>query len=90
MRCFSRNGLERTSIADITAESGLSPGSIYAHYRGKAELVQAAARRALADRAAVIGEWIASDAPPGPDEPPTRPTWRPTWPPPGSSSLRVH
>jgi AcrR family transcriptional regulator len=68
VRCFSRNGLERTSIADITAESGLSAGSIYAHYRGKAELVQAAARRTLADRAAVIGGWAASDTPPGPDE----------------------
>jgi AcrR family transcriptional regulator len=68
VRCFSRNGLERTSIADITAESGLSAGSIYAHYRSKAELVQAAARGALAGRAAVIGEWAASDTPPGPDE----------------------
>jgi AcrR family transcriptional regulator len=68
VRCFSRNGLERTSIADITAESGLSAGSIYAHYRSKAELVRAAARRALAGRAAVIGEWAASDTPPDPDE----------------------
>ncbi|MFI6074200.1 TetR/AcrR family transcriptional regulator [Actinoplanes sp. NPDC051343] len=68
MRCFSRSGLERTSIADITAESGLSPGSIYTHYRSKAELVQAAARRALSERAAVIDEWVASDAPPDPDE----------------------
>jgi AcrR family transcriptional regulator len=68
MRCFSRNGLERTSIADITAESGLSAGSIYVHYRNKAELVRAAAREALADRAAVIGEWAASDHPPDPDE----------------------
>jgi len=68
VRCFGRNGLERTSIADITAESGLSAGSIYAHYRNKAELVQASARAALAERAAVIGEWAASDVPPDPDE----------------------
>ena len=68
VRCFGRNGLERTSIADITAESGLSAGSIYAHYRNKAELVQASARAALAERAAVIGGWAASDAPPDPDE----------------------
>jgi len=68
VRCFGRNGLERTSIADITAESGLSAGSIYTHYRNKAELVQASARAALADRAAVIGAWAASDAPPDPDE----------------------
>ena len=68
VRCFSRNGLERTSIADITAESGLSAGSIYAHYRNKADLVQASARAALAERAEVLGEWAASAAPPHPDE----------------------
>jgi AcrR family transcriptional regulator len=68
VRCFSRHGLERTSIADITAESGLSAGSIYAHYRNKADLVQAAAREVLARRAEVLGEYAAADAPPDPDE----------------------
>ncbi|PKT74860.1 hypothetical protein CW362_00160 [Streptomyces populi] len=68
VRCFSRNGLERTSIADITVESGLSTGSIYAHYRNKADLVRAAAREVLAKRADVLGEYAAADAPPGPDE----------------------
>ncbi|ATL87996.1 transcriptional regulator, TetR family [Streptomyces sp. MnatMP-M27] len=68
VRCFGRNGLERTSIADITAESGLSAGSIYAHYRNKADLVQAAAREVLAKRAEVLGAYAASDTPPGPDE----------------------
>ncbi|WP_194244322.1 TetR/AcrR family transcriptional regulator [Nonomuraea phyllanthi] len=68
VRCFGRNGLERTSIADITAESGLSAGSIYAHYLNKADLVRAAAREVLAERDDVIGEYAADDAPPGPDE----------------------
>ncbi|WP_425247563.1 TetR/AcrR family transcriptional regulator [Streptomyces sp. NEAU-NA10] len=68
VRCFGRNGLERTSIADITAESGLSAGSIYAHYRNKADLVRAAAREVLARRADVLGEYAAGDAPPSPDE----------------------
>ena len=67
VRCFGRNGLEHTSIAQITAECGLSAGSIYAHYRNKAELVQAAARAALAERAALIGGWAASESPPDPD-----------------------
>lgn len=67
VRCFGRNGLERTSIADITAESGLSAGSIYTHYRNKAELIQASARAALAKHAEVFGEYAASDAPPGPE-----------------------
>lgn len=68
VRCFGRNGLERTSIADITAESGLSAGSIYSHYRNKAELVQASAREVLAQRAKVLGEYAADDTPPDPDE----------------------
>ncbi|MGP4007971.1 TetR/AcrR family transcriptional regulator [Streptomyces sp. 4N124] len=68
VRCFGRNGLERTSIADIIAESGLSAGSIYAHYRNKADLVQASAREVLAERAKVLGEYAAGDAPPGPNE----------------------
>lgn len=68
VRCFGRNGLERTSITDITAESGLSTGSIYAHYRNKAELVRAAARATLEKRAAVIERYAAEDPPPSPDE----------------------
>lgn len=68
VRCFGRSGLERTSIADITAESGLSTGSIYAHYRSKAELVQAAARATLARRAKVLGEYAKAENPPDPDE----------------------
>ncbi|NJP90924.1 TetR family transcriptional regulator [Nonomuraea sp. FMUSA5-5] len=68
VRCFGRNGLAQTSIADITAESGLSAGSIYAHYRNKAELVRAAAREVLAKRAGVLGEYAAADTPPGPDD----------------------
>lgn len=68
VRCFSRNGLERTSIADITAESGLSNGSIYAHYRSKADLVQASAHAVLTKRAKALGDYAASDTPPDPDE----------------------
>ncbi|MEU1513764.1 TetR family transcriptional regulator [Streptomyces sp. NPDC005811] len=68
VRCFGRNGLERTSIADITAESGLSAGSIYAHYRNKADLIQATAREVLAERARVLGAYAASDTPPDPDD----------------------
>jgi AcrR family transcriptional regulator len=68
LRCFGRNGLARTSIADIIAESGLSAGSIYAHYRDKADLVRATAREVLARRADAIGEYAAERPPPGPDE----------------------
>jgi AcrR family transcriptional regulator len=68
VRCFSRNGLERTSIADITAESGLSNGSIYTHYLSKADLVQASAHAVLTKRAEALGGYAASDTPPDPDE----------------------
>ncbi|MFF4341969.1 TetR/AcrR family transcriptional regulator [Kitasatospora sp. NPDC001540] len=68
VRCFSRNGLERTSIADISAESGLSTGSIYAHYRNKADLVRGAAREMLHRRGDTIGEYAAAETPPDPEE----------------------
>lgn len=68
VRCFSRTGLERTSIADITAESGLSTGSIYTHYRNKADLVRAVAHAVLARHAEAVGRWTADPAPPDPDE----------------------
>src|SRR5438874_13243910 len=37
-RCLKRNGVSGTSIADVVAESGLSAGAIYSHFRNKAEL----------------------------------------------------
>ena len=39
LRCFSRKGFEGTSMADIIAESGLSAGAIYLHYKNKQDLV---------------------------------------------------
>ncbi|MFI7448493.1 TetR/AcrR family transcriptional regulator [Nonomuraea sp. NPDC049714] len=68
VRCFGRTGLKGTSIADIIAESGLSAGSIYAHYHNKADLIRAVVREVLAKRADVIGEYAADDVPPDPDE----------------------
>jgi TetR/AcrR family transcriptional regulator, transcriptional repressor of aconitase len=37
-RCFARKGVHRTSMADIIAESGLSAGAIYNHFRSKQEI----------------------------------------------------
>lgn len=68
VHCFGRKGLEHTSIADVTAESGLSAGSIYVHFRNKAELVRAAARDVLARRAETLAEYAAADVPPDPGE----------------------
>jgi AcrR family transcriptional regulator len=40
-KVFARKGFEGASIADITAEAGLSSGPIYLHFGGKAELFAA-------------------------------------------------
>ncbi|MDG4826856.1 TetR/AcrR family transcriptional regulator [Asanoa sp. WMMD1127] len=67
-RCFVRTGLERTSVADITAESGLSAGSIYAHFGGKAEIIQAVVQEVLDRRAATVIAYAAGPRPPSPAE----------------------
>lgn len=41
---FARLGYEKASISDITAEAGLSSGSLYGHFGSKAELFVAALR----------------------------------------------
>lgn len=51
-RCFARSGFHPTSMDDVIAEAGLSAGAVYGYYRGKDELIQAAAAQAMA----LIGE----------------------------------
>lgn len=46
-RCFARDGFHATSMDTVIAEAGLSAGAVYGYYRGKDELVRAAARRAM-------------------------------------------
>nr|WP_271202696.1 helix-turn-helix domain containing protein [Agromyces mediolanus]GLJ73575.1 hypothetical protein GCM10017583_28340 [Agromyces mediolanus] len=56
LRTFSEKGLERASMADIIAESRLSAGAIYGHFRGKRELIAAVAERTLASRSRELAE----------------------------------
>lgn len=42
LRLFARKGFQATSVADIIAESGLSAGAIYGHFKNKDELMQVA------------------------------------------------
>ena len=42
-RCFLEKGFSNTSMADIVAESGMSPGSIYSHFDGKASIMRGTA-----------------------------------------------
>lgn len=41
--CFRRNGFSNTSMADIVEESGMSAGSIYSHFDGKADIMRGTA-----------------------------------------------
>jgi AcrR family transcriptional regulator len=50
LRAFAAKGFERTSMADIITESGLSAGAIYGHFAGKKELFSAVATRTLRSR----------------------------------------
>ncbi|WP_164990494.1 TetR/AcrR family transcriptional regulator [Agromyces albus] len=50
LRCFAVKGYQRTSMADIIDESGLSAGAIYGHFAGKKELFAAVASRVLDTR----------------------------------------
>ncbi|GIF76508.1 TetR/AcrR family transcriptional regulator [Asanoa siamensis] len=68
-RCFVRAGMERTSVADITAESGLSAGSIYAHFATKADIVHAVIQDLLDRRRETLSAYAAaSERPPSPAE----------------------
>ncbi|WP_189155779.1 TetR/AcrR family transcriptional regulator [Lentzea pudingi] len=66
MRCFVRNGMGRTSVADITAESGLSAGSIYTHFASKAEIVQATAQDLLERRLTALAGFVGEARLPSP------------------------
>ena len=46
-RVFRREGVSRTSLAEIAAEAGVTRGAIYWHFRDKAELVDAMCERTV-------------------------------------------
>jgi AcrR family transcriptional regulator len=50
LRRFAAKGYQRTSMADIIDEAGLSAGAIYGHFTGKKELFAAVAGRVLDTR----------------------------------------
>ena len=58
LRCFSTRGFQRTSMADIIAESGLSAGAIYGHFDSKQHLSLAVAKRILGNRMVEFGERV--------------------------------
>lgn len=68
LRCFARSGFQQTSMADIIAESGLSAGAIYGHYKSKEELVELAVSTVLDDRFVEVAEARRREPLPAPGE----------------------
>src|SRR4028119_1267155 len=60
-RCFVRSGFHRTTMQDVAAEAGMSPGNLYRYFDSKDAVVLALAGR---DRAR-IGEDFAALSRPG-------------------------
>lgn len=57
-RCFSQQGYERTAIADIAREAGVTPRAIYHYVESKRELFRAAAEAALGRFGAEVAERV--------------------------------
>jgi len=68
LRCFARSGFQQTSMADIIAESGLSAGAIYGHYKSKEELVELAVTNVLDSGFVEVAEARDRDPLPAPGE----------------------
>lgn len=53
-RLFREHGIAGVSVADVTAEAGLTHGGFYKHFASKDALVAEAVARAFADQAATL------------------------------------
>ena len=54
LRCFAREGFHRTTMQQIVAESGLSPGALYRYFAAKEDLIAAIAARHHAAELALL------------------------------------
>jgi AcrR family transcriptional regulator len=59
-RCFTRQGVENTSMEDIRIEAGVSTGLMYRYFASKDEMIRAAIAGALAEFEAIIEQTGAS------------------------------
>ncbi|NTX39603.1 TetR/AcrR family transcriptional regulator [Myxococcus sp. CA033] len=64
MRCFARQGVTSTSMADIIREAGSSAGSVYSHFTSKAELLRFAASMALSELVATVSDELPAERTP--------------------------
>jgi TetR/AcrR family transcriptional regulator, transcriptional repressor of aconitase len=68
LRCFATKGFQRSSMADIIAESGLSAGAIYGHFTSKQEIILEVARRMIGNRSAELRELSTAEELPVPGD----------------------
>jgi len=54
--CFAAKGIQRTSMADIIAASGLSAGAIYLQFEGKQQIALAVGEQVLSRRLGEFGD----------------------------------
>ena len=50
-RCFVRHGFHQTSMQEICAEAGMSPGNLYRYFRSKEDIIAGIAERDRAETA---------------------------------------
>jgi AcrR family transcriptional regulator len=55
-RCFARTGFHRSSMQDICAEAGMSPGGLYRYFPSKEAIIAAIAERDRAGLTSAISE----------------------------------
>jgi AcrR family transcriptional regulator len=68
VRSFAAKGFQRTSMADIIAESGLSAGAIYGHFDSKQDIAVAVAERVVGNRLHEFQARVSQDPLPDPHE----------------------
>jgi AcrR family transcriptional regulator len=61
MRCFAKNGLQRTSIKDICKESGMNSGHLYYYFANKDAILEASYEIATKDIAERIEHVLEGD-----------------------------
>src|SRR3712207_5102113 len=58
-RCFVRAGFHRTTMQDVAAEAGMSPGNLYRYFKSKDMIVAGLAER---DRTQMASEFTALES----------------------------
>jgi TetR/AcrR family transcriptional regulator, transcriptional repressor of aconitase len=62
-RCFSRRGIQATSMEEIIREASLSAGAVYLYYKSKDELILAAGSAAYLELRALLLPVLAKEKP---------------------------